>query len=320
MDISKKGPGQNKRFWTVDEDIKLVEALLEIHNEGKFKAQGNFKPGHLKANEKYLEVKLPGCELKAKPHIESRMKTLKTQFYVVHEMLTGPNYSGFGWDSDRKMVTAEKPIWDAYLLSHKDAAPYKTKAFPFYDELCLVFGKDRATGKDSENIVDATEEIQRLGINNDMSEDNINNIENMGFADAENSKFMSQSRSDGSSKRKKRSKSTDDLGESIKEAAFSIAKEMKDSFTRLSEAMIDKGMNERQMGVNDELMRTTWLNMLEMHKAALLITRDTRTLNAFTSVNDDEKDVWVRALLDGLFWDEEKKLLFSLLLNLFLVG
>ena len=55
-----------------------------------------------------------------------------------------------------------------------------------------------------------------------MSEDNINNTENMGFADAENFEFMSQSQSDDSSKRKKRSKSTDDLGEAIKEAAYAI--------------------------------------------------------------------------------------------------
>ncbi|KAL5552068.1 hypothetical protein UlMin_002244 [Ulmus minor] len=142
-------------------------------------------------------------------------------------MLTGPNCSGFGWDLDRKMVIAKKPIWDAYLQNHKDAVPYKTKAFPFYDELCLVFGKDSATSKDAENIVDAAEEIQRSGENNDVFEDNINNTENMGFANVENSEFMSQSRSDGSSKRKKRSKSTYDLEEAIKEAAYAIAKEMK---------------------------------------------------------------------------------------------
>ncbi|PON83585.1 Myb/SANT-like domain containing protein [Trema orientale] len=116
MESSKgKGPGQNKRFWTTDEDNKLIKALLEIHNEGKFKAEGNFKAGHLIAIERYLEVQLPGCGLKAKPHIESRMKTLKAQFYIVHEMLTGPNCSGFGWDADRKLVYAEKPVWEAYL-------------------------------------------------------------------------------------------------------------------------------------------------------------------------------------------------------------
>ncbi|KAL5569373.1 hypothetical protein UlMin_025948 [Ulmus minor] len=246
-----RGPGQNKRFWIAEEDEKLIEALLEMHNEGRYKAEGNFKHGHLNAVEKYLEAKLPGCDLKAKPHIESRMKTLKAQFYVVHEMLTGPSCNGFGWDSDRKMVTAEKPIWDAYLQSHKDAAPFKTKAFPFYDELCVVFGKDRATGKDAENVADAAEEIIREA-SNDIFEENINNTESMAYVDAANGEFMSfsqapqfpQSQSDGSSK-KKRKRSSNDIGEAIKEAACAIAKEMKDSSTRLSESMIDKEINER---------------------------------------------------------------------------
>ena len=116
MDTSKaKGPDQNKRFWTEEEDKQLIDSLIEMHNEGKFKAEGNFKPGHLKALEKKLHDRLPGCDLQAKPHIESRMKTLKTHFQVVHEMLTGPFCSGFGWDNERKTVTAEKPVWDAYL-------------------------------------------------------------------------------------------------------------------------------------------------------------------------------------------------------------
>ncbi|KAL5554074.1 hypothetical protein UlMin_041475 [Ulmus minor] len=174
------------------------------------------------------------------------------------------------------------------LQSHKDAAPFKTKAFPFYDELCVVFGKDRATGKDAENVADAAEEIIREA-SNDIFEENINNTESMAYVDVEN---------DGSSK-KKRKRSSDDIGEAIKEAACAIAKEMKDSSTRLSGAMIDKEINERQMGVNQELIRTTLLDMFERHKAILLITHDIRTLNAFTNVGDEEKDAWVRALLDG---------------------
>ena len=116
MDTSKsRGPGQNKRFWNEDEDKYLIESLIELHNEGIYKAESNFKAGHLQAIEKKLHSRLPGCDLLARPHIESRMKTLKTHFQIVHEMLTGPNCSGFGWDPDRKTVTAEKPLWDAYL-------------------------------------------------------------------------------------------------------------------------------------------------------------------------------------------------------------
>lgn len=116
METSKgRGPGQNKRFWSEDEDKHLVEALMELNNEGKFKAEGNFRPGHLRALEMKLKERMPACDIQAKPHIESRMKTLKTHFQVVHEMLTGPFCSGFGWDNDRKTVTAEKSVWEAYL-------------------------------------------------------------------------------------------------------------------------------------------------------------------------------------------------------------
>ena len=62
-----------------------------------------------------MHEKLPRCDLLAKPHIESRMKTLKTHFHIVHDMLTGSNCSGFGWDIEKKTVTAEKPVWDAYI-------------------------------------------------------------------------------------------------------------------------------------------------------------------------------------------------------------
>ena len=45
----------------------------------------------------------------------SRLRTLKREFQVIHEMLTRPNTSGFGWDTMRKCVTAENDVWDAYV-------------------------------------------------------------------------------------------------------------------------------------------------------------------------------------------------------------
>ncbi|KAI3714769.1 hypothetical protein L6452_21728 [Arctium lappa] len=37
-------------------------------------------------------------------------------------------------------------VWDEYVKSHKGAANFRGKPFPFYDKLCTIFGKDRATG------------------------------------------------------------------------------------------------------------------------------------------------------------------------------
>ncbi|POO03065.1 hypothetical protein TorRG33x02_011260 [Trema orientale] len=309
MESSKaKSTEPNKRFWTTDENNKLIEALLEIYNEGKYKAEGNFKVNHLTTIERYLEIYLSGCGLKAKPHIESRMKTLKAQFCTVYEMLTGPNCSGFRWDADMNLIYAEKLVCNAYLQSHKDVAPFKHKAFSYYKELCMVFGKDRATGNDAEGLVDAVDDIARTEANNDMEEHNINNPQpNIGDIEADNLGFMTfsqasqvpQSRSDGSSKRKRKSGGSDDLGEAIKKATLVIAKEMKESSTRLSDAINDKEMNERQIGVNEELIMTTFLGILKCHRATLLITRDIHTLNIFNGLRDDEKEIWVKAVFDG---------------------
>ncbi|PON49185.1 hypothetical protein PanWU01x14_231740 [Parasponia andersonii] len=132
-----------------------------------------------------------------------------------------------------------------------------------------------------------------------MDEYDINNAQsNMRDAEADNIEFISfsqasqvpQSRLDGSSKRKRKSGSSDDLGEAIKEATLVIAKEKKKSSTQLSDAINNEEKNERQIRVNKELIWITFLGILECHKATLLITRDIQTLNVFSSLHDDEKE------------------------------
>ncbi|CAA0810629.1 Unknown protein [Striga hermonthica] len=105
----------NKRKWNNEEDAKLVEALLEMVNLGTYKAENGFKPGYLNYVEDKLRVSLPSSGFKAKPHIESRIKTLKKDFNIVYDMLNGPNTSGFGMDPIRKCIVAEKSVWGPYI-------------------------------------------------------------------------------------------------------------------------------------------------------------------------------------------------------------
>lgn len=58
--------------------------------------------------------------------------------------------------------------------SHKDAAPFRTRRFHFFDELCEIYTKDRTAGKDAQTAADIVEEIQNEG--NDGSP-------NVGFED-----------------------------------------------------------------------------------------------------------------------------------------
>ncbi|GMQ05449.1 hypothetical protein CsSME_00050471 [Camellia sinensis var. sinensis] len=83
-------------MWTDEEDRELVYALFDMVNTGNHK--------------------LPGCGIKAKPHVESRVKTLKSDTGTVFDMVNRVGCSGFGWDSNKNMVVAEKQVWDGYVV------------------------------------------------------------------------------------------------------------------------------------------------------------------------------------------------------------
>ncbi|KAI9071124.1 hypothetical protein K1719_046913 [Acacia pycnantha] len=52
---------------------------------------------------------------KSNSHITSRLKTLKRLWQTAYDIIYGPNTSGFGWDPETKLVTADDDVWDEYL-------------------------------------------------------------------------------------------------------------------------------------------------------------------------------------------------------------
>ena len=104
------------RPWTTHEDAKLVEALLNMVNTGGYKADNGFKSGYLQHLGQALKESLPASGLLPKPHIESRIRTMKKEWQIVYDMITGNNTSGFGYDSVNRCGTVESPdVWDAYV-------------------------------------------------------------------------------------------------------------------------------------------------------------------------------------------------------------
>ena len=69
--------------WTAKEDDKLVECLLELAGNVKWKADNGFKPGFTTKLEELMEKKLSGCGIKASPHIESRCKILGRKYWAI---------------------------------------------------------------------------------------------------------------------------------------------------------------------------------------------------------------------------------------------
>ena len=91
----------------------MVECLVELCVLRKVKRDNRFKPRAFLQVEKMLEEKLPNSELKASPHIESHVKTLKKQFNAIMDMLT--HGSGFSWDNAKKMVLCDQDVFEGWV-------------------------------------------------------------------------------------------------------------------------------------------------------------------------------------------------------------
>ncbi|KAF4373678.1 hypothetical protein G4B88_029628 [Cannabis sativa] len=223
--------------------------------------------------------------------------------FLLHEMLTGPFCSGFGWDNIRKTVTTEKLVWEAYLQSHKEAAPFKIKSFPWYDDLCAVFGKDRATGKHAETVTDVVEELEAEKENTTLGEDdfsnanNVDEVESMSVSDATRG-AQSHTQSDGSLKKKRKAANHEELSNALTQSASILAEVIEKASIRLSKA-IGEDLNEKHMQLGTELERTTTLTTAQRHKVARMIMQDNALVSYFFSVPNDEKDEWARLLIDG---------------------
>ncbi|MBA0618445.1 hypothetical protein Godav_027794 [Gossypium davidsonii] len=124
---------------------------------GTFNVDTGFKADYLIELEKMLEKVLPYGMLKAKPNLESRIRTLKRDWEIVYDMLSAKNNSGFGWDEHRQLVVAEdvvllvekirtvgieisRSIAFELLIQEKSEMTIRESALKLYPTLCEVKG------------------------------------------------------------------------------------------------------------------------------------------------------------------------------------
>ncbi|XWS73096.1 hypothetical protein CRYUN_Cryun02cG0096400 [Craigia yunnanensis] len=106
--------------------------MVDLHNVRTFNVNTGFKASYLEKLQRMLQKILPHANMKAKPNLESRIRTLKKDWTIIYDMIIGKDMSGFRWDDHRQLVVAEDLVWEYYISSHKEAAQFRTRSFPFY--------------------------------------------------------------------------------------------------------------------------------------------------------------------------------------------
>ncbi|KHG20405.1 50S ribosomal L3 [Gossypium arboreum] len=140
--VSSQNSRGTKRKWLPEEDAALVACMVDLHNVGTFNADTGFKAGYLNELEKMLDKVLPHAMLKAKPNLESRIRTLKRNWSIIYDILSGKNNSDFGWDENWQLIVVEDAAWNSYINSHKEACQFKHHCFLYYDQLTAIYTED----------------------------------------------------------------------------------------------------------------------------------------------------------------------------------
>nr|XP_043624671.1 uncharacterized protein At2g29880-like [Erigeron canadensis] len=261
-------------------------------NTGGYKADNGFRSGYLTHLEAALKVSLPESGLLGKPHIESRIKTMKKDWQAVFDMLNST--SGFGYDKENNCVTTTSPgVWDAYLESHKSAAKWKNKKLPHYEDLCVVFGKDRAQGNRAKVATEMEEQVNIEEQQEDSHDSFDESMEGSHTARTTTS-FQVGEVSSVPSKKRKSTSQTSSLVESFNDAVMFFGERLKESSAELSEGIkLEVDLSKKTAMLPLALEKMTSLSQRERFKAIRKIRSDSDSVLTFWDLKEEERESWV---------------------------
>ncbi|KAJ0727165.1 putative Myb/SANT-like domain-containing protein [Helianthus annuus] len=147
-----RGRGKNKCYWKEDETQLLIEVLQDMASDPSWKANGGFRSNYMVEVHRRIITKMPHFSKQVSPHIESKVKWLKSKFHVINDMV---KQNGCRWNEVEEKIACEKQWYKSYCQSHKEAKGLWEFKFPFFNQLELVYGRDRPNG----TVVEANDDV-----------------------------------------------------------------------------------------------------------------------------------------------------------------
>ena len=87
--------------------------------------------------------------------------------------------------------------------------------------------------------------------------------------------------------------------QTMKEVASMLDSQLKDVSDNLSTVVIGTIASENKSRINEELSKVVGLTIKECHKATKLIVCQHELIDVFFSVLDEEKEEWVKGLINA---------------------
>ncbi|XP_028060687.1 uncharacterized protein LOC114264281 [Camellia sinensis] len=304
---SSRKKAKPRRFWNHREEVFLITTMKDvIASNPRWKLDNNqFRAGFYNECEKKILSAFPGTDLRASPHIDSKIKFWRKQYNALQDML---NMSGFGWNDEQKMVLVDSDdVWQNYVRRVPDAKGMRNRPFPFYEDWLILFGKDRATGELAEDPADAVAAMEKEDANATTEEGEQSPVEqfsmNMGDTDYSMSTAGNvPNRADSAKTGKKRARPTEGIPTELSEMAKNLGSFIENTNTTMVEVAHRIGyshdLSQQRRLVNAELLKLPMSNTQRL-MAASMIVKDEDKVDLFFSLDENDKMEWVSLLLEG---------------------
>ncbi|KAL8534391.1 hypothetical protein ACS0TY_010419 [Phlomoides rotata] len=158
QDVDKGKASRRRRSCSRVEEDALIHCLTDIINDG-WKAENGFKVGFQQELEKGMRRILPGTDIVANPHINSKIHVWKKEYSALSDLLSK---SGIDWNSTTSMIEVEdEGVWEASKGADPQMKVICFKSWPYYSNWLDIFGKDRATGENAADPIDLVNDLLR---------------------------------------------------------------------------------------------------------------------------------------------------------------
>ncbi|PIN10930.1 hypothetical protein CDL12_16475 [Handroanthus impetiginosus] len=209
--------------------------------------------------------------------------------------------SGIGWNESTKMIEATDDAWESYVKNDLNARLMRYKSWPYYNDWCEIFGKDRATRENAQDFVETVNDIlngdaQKI---NQTTEEFNDHLE--GFVKDTESMCASQIGGSASEKRKRnRKKKLKEGQDQIYEMLGTVCEK---TDARLGDIARRIGhefdVSQKREEVYAAIGKVGGLNLQEKLQVSKFLVKNTEELELFFSLPDEAKEKFVHMILAG---------------------
>ncbi|GFP88504.1 hypothetical protein PHJA_000994100 [Phtheirospermum japonicum] len=292
----------SRRSWSFEEETVLVEGLKDLLLRG-WKADNGFKSGYAMILEKHMQQHFPGTDIKAEPHITSKMHVWKKNYASLSMM---QSRSGFGWNDTSNTITVDKEeIWSDYIKFDPHAKTMRYKTWPFFKDWIDIFGKDRATGEHAQGFADAADGTQSdsqpdptTGVNTQPLK--VGEEASAGFRVDEKSGTQGESSSATRKRKTKKRNANDVVEEHFLDLMESFCAKTEGHLRDLAQRIcFQQDAKQQRKAVFDVLNQMPFLSIEDKLTISTMLFKNNEDLDLFFSISDEYKAVMVKMILEG---------------------